>query len=43
MRVLISGAGGTLGSALAPVLVDAGHQPVLMDIQSLETNQEFVQ
>ncbi len=42
MRVLITGAGGTLGRALAPTLGDAGHQPVLMDIQPLETDHEFV-
>lgn len=28
MRVLITGAGGTLGAALAPLLAEAGHEPV---------------
>src|SRR5439155_14827649 len=37
MRILITGAAGTLGTALAPALATAGHEPVLFDIQSLNT------
>jgi nucleoside-diphosphate-sugar epimerase len=43
MRVLITGAGGTLGTALAPRLADAGHEPVMQDIQPLHTPYEFIQ
>ena len=43
MRVLITGAGGTLGVALAPMLADAGHEPVLFDVRALETPYESVQ
>ena len=43
MRVLITGAGGTLGAALAPMLADAGHEPVLFDVRTLETPYESVQ
>ena len=43
MRILITGAGGTLGTALAPALVDAGHEPVLFDVQPLHTPYAFVQ
>jgi len=43
MRVLITGAGGTLGASLAPMLADAGHEPVLFDVRTLETPYEFVQ
>ncbi len=42
MRVLITGAGGTLGAALAPMLADAGHEPVLFDVRTLETAYESV-
>lgn len=42
MRVLVTGAGGTLGTALAPVLADAGHEPVLQDVRPLETPYEFI-
>ena len=42
MRVLVTGAGGTLCTALAPVLAEAGHQPVLQDVRPLETPYEFV-
>jgi nucleoside-diphosphate-sugar epimerase len=42
MRVLVTGAGGTLGTALAPVLAEAGHEPVLQDIRPLKTPYEFI-
>lgn len=37
MRVLVTGGGGTLGTALAPLLVAAGHEPVLFDVQPAAT------
>jgi nucleoside-diphosphate-sugar epimerase len=43
MRVLITGAGGTLGTVLAPLLEEAGHEPVLLDIRTLQTPYTFVQ
>ncbi len=43
MRLLITGAGGTLGTALAPALTEAGHEPVLFDVQPLQTPYESVQ
>ena len=43
MRILITGAGGTLGTALAPALAEAGHEPILFDVQSLQTPYAFVQ
>jgi UDP-glucose 4-epimerase len=43
MRVLMTGAGGTLGTLLAPMLVDAGHEPVLFDVRALPTPYEFIQ
>ncbi len=42
MRVLVTGAGGTLGRALAPVLAEAGHEPVLQDVRQLKTPYDFV-
>ncbi len=42
MRILITGAGGTLGMALAPALAEAGHEPVLFDVQPLESQYEVV-
>jgi pyridoxal 5'-phosphate synthase glutaminase subunit Pdx2 len=43
MKVLVTGAGGTLGKALAPMLADAGHEPVLQDVRELQTPYEFIQ
>ncbi len=43
MRVLITGAGGTLGATLAPLLAEGGHEPVLFDVRPLETGHRFVQ
>ena len=43
MRVLITGAGGTLGATLAPLLAEVGHEPVLFDVRPLETGYRFVQ
>ncbi|KJK14007.1 hypothetical protein UB45_00030 [Terrabacter sp. 28] len=43
MRVLITGAGGTLGTWLAPALAEEGHEPVLQDVRQLETPYEFIQ
>jgi UDP-glucose 4-epimerase len=42
MRILITGAAGRLGRALAPLLEAAGHEPVLSDIVPLETDFEYV-
>ncbi len=43
MRILITGAGGNLGRALAPLLVEQGHMPRLMDFRPLDTPHDFVQ
>ncbi len=43
MKVLITGAGGNLGRALVPLLVEQGHTPRLMDFRPLDTPHEFVQ
>ncbi len=42
MRVLVTGAGGTLGTALAPMLAEAGHEPVLQDVREIQTPYEFI-
>lgn len=41
MRVLITGAGGSLGTALAPAL-EAEYDLVLSDVEPVETDHEFV-
>ncbi|CAM3948027.1 NAD-dependent epimerase/dehydratase family protein [Deinococcus frigens] len=43
MRVLITGAGGSLGRVLAPALQENGYTPVLMDFRRLDTPYEFIQ
>ncbi len=43
MRVLVTGAGGTLGRALAPALADEGHEPVLFDVQAFDTPYPVIQ
>lgn len=40
MRVVITGAGGNLGTRLVPLLADAGHEPVLFDRRPVETPYE---
>jgi UDP-glucose 4-epimerase len=42
-RVLVTGAGGNLGRAVVPALVEAGHCPVLFDFRPITTEQEFVE
>ena len=42
MRVMITGGGSNLGRALVPALVEAGHEPVLMDYRDLDTPYESV-
>jgi UDP-glucose 4-epimerase len=42
MRILITGAGGTLGTALAPRLAEAGHEPILFDIAPIASSYEVV-
>ena len=42
MRVLITGAGGTLGMALAPRLAGGGHVPVLFDLHAIDSPHEVV-
>ncbi len=43
MRVLVTGAGGTLGHALAPALAGEGHEPVLFDVRRFETPHRLVE
>jgi UDP-glucose 4-epimerase len=40
LRVLITGAGGTLGTLLAPRLAQAGHEPVLFDLRHTDLPYE---
>lgn len=42
MKVLITGAGGSLGRVLAPALAEKGHEPVLFDNRPLETPYPFL-
>ena len=42
MRTLVTGAGGTLGEALAPALIDGGHEPVLFDVRPLDSPYSVV-
>ena len=42
MRILITGAAGTLGSTLAPTLAGAGHEPVLFDVRTLASKFETI-
>lgn len=42
MKVLITGASGNLGRVLAPALVEAGHEPVMMDNRTVETSHRFI-
>ncbi|MEO6457059.1 MAG: NAD(P)-dependent oxidoreductase [Chloroflexia bacterium] len=39
----MTGAGGTLGTALAPMLAAAGHDPVLFDIEPIRGEYESIQ
>jgi UDP-glucose 4-epimerase len=34
VRILVTGSSGTLGTAVAPLLVEAGHEPVLVDVRA---------
>lgn len=43
MRVLVTGAGGNLGRAAVPALIEAGHSPLLFDFRPLDTDQDFVE
>lgn len=43
MRILITGAGGNLGRALTPLMVEQGHTPRLMDLRPLDTPYDFIQ
>jgi UDP-glucose 4-epimerase len=36
LRILVTGAGGNLGRATIPLLVDAGHEPVAFDFRPIE-------
>ncbi len=43
MRVLVTGAGGNLGRAVAPALVRGGHEPVLLDFRRIDTEHQFIE
>jgi NAD(P)-dependent dehydrogenase (short-subunit alcohol dehydrogenase family) len=42
VRILITGAAGSVGTALAPVLEQAGHEVIATDIQELDVTSVFV-
>jgi UDP-glucose 4-epimerase len=42
MKVLITGAGGNLGRALAPALEEQGHEPIFMDYRNVDTSYRFL-
>ena len=42
MRVLVTGAAGTLGQVLLPRLVSAGHEPIALDVRHGEGEAEWV-
>ena len=42
MRILITGGGGTLGRAVAPILAAAGHEPVSFDVARFDSPHEVV-
>jgi UDP-glucose 4-epimerase len=43
MKILITGAGGNLGRALVPLLVEQGHSVRLMDFRSLNSPHEVIE
>lgn len=42
MKILVTGAGGNLGRAAVPALVEAGHEVRLLDFRPLETEHESI-
>ena len=43
MRVLVTGAGGSLGRVVVPALARAGRHPVLLDFRRFPTEREFIE